>query len=131
MDYLSSLLSPLSISTPPPSKHTVPQAAIQNFIPDSCRSFIKATMFSTEHSVVATSSSSQSPPFFRHANYGTNEEKYATQLDYPKRPGFNTTGKDITVAINSYPVIQYPTKNIVQYDVSGTLILHSQSQARY
>jgi len=57
-------------------------------------------------------------PFFRHYNVGTNAEKYETQVDYPPRPGFNTTGKEIGIYINAYQVMQFPNKSIHQYDVS-------------
>ena len=49
---------------------------------------------------------------------GTNEEQYALPTSFKSRPGFNTSGKAIQVAVNSYPVIQYPMVKIYQYDVS-------------
>jgi hypothetical protein len=40
---------------------------------------------------------------------------------FKQRPGFNTTGKAIQVAVNSYPVIQYPNVKVFQYDVGSLL----------
>lgn len=53
-------------------------------------------------------------------NQDTNEKKYdsmfASQL--PKRPGYNTAGKEIQIRVNQFKVLKYPQKDIFQYDVS-------------
>lgn len=58
--------------------------------------------------------------FFRHLNTATEEEiaKYKVASDIIPRPGFNTAGKEITLGVNSYPIAQFPTKTVYQYDVS-------------
>ncbi|KAG5287396.1 eukaryotic translation initiation factor 2c [Histoplasma capsulatum G186AR] len=48
--------------------------------------------------------------------YLLNPEFFARK-DLAKRPGYNATGKEITVAVNSYPITQFPTKSVYQYDV--------------
>jgi len=60
---------------------------------------------------------------FRHYNRDTNEVKYSLPTALMKRPGYNTTGKEIQTQINSFPIIQYPTITIYQYDVSFTCFL--------
>ena len=50
---------------------------------------------------------------------GTNQEQYVHSTAFKQRPGFNTSGKAIQVAVNSYPVTQYPNVKVYQYDVSG------------
>lgn len=50
--------------------------------------------------------------------YETDVEQYFKSIHLVKRPGFNTTGKEILVSVNSYPIVQYPNKTIYQYDVS-------------
>ncbi|QVM08605.1 hypothetical protein D8B26_003290 [Coccidioides posadasii str. Silveira] len=49
--------------------------------------------------------------------YETDPDKYFENITLVKRPGFNTTGKEITVSVNSYPIIQFPNKTVYQYDV--------------
>lgn len=55
---------------------------------------------------------------FRHYNRGTDEEQYNVPVEFARRPGFNATGKEINVAVNAYPIVQFPTKTVYQYDVS-------------
>jgi hypothetical protein len=50
---------------------------------------------------------------------GTDYEQYTIPTDFKKRPGFNTSGKAIQVALNSYPVTQFPNIKVFQYDVSS------------
>ena len=45
--------------------------------------------------------------------------KYAIPTQLMRRPAVgNTSGLAATVAINSYPIMSYPRKNVYQYDVS-------------
>jgi eukaryotic translation initiation factor 2C len=55
----------------------------------------------------------------------TNIEQYKLPTDFKQRPGFNTSGKAIQVAVNSYPVTQYPNVKVFQYDVGSLLGLYS------
>ncbi|EED19932.1 eukaryotic translation initiation factor eIF-2C4, putative [Talaromyces stipitatus ATCC 10500] len=34
------------------------------------------------------------------------------------RPGYNTTGREVNLLTNAYPVTQFPTKNVYQYDIT-------------
>jgi hypothetical protein len=52
---------------------------------------------------------------------GTDYDQYQLPTDFKKRPGFNTTGKAIQVAINAYPVTQFPNIKVFQYDVTSPL----------
>lgn len=45
-------------------------------------------------------------------------KKYAVPVDTVPRPGFNTTGKEIEVQMNAFPITKFPNKTIYQYDVS-------------
>ena len=49
---------------------------------------------------------------------GTDDAQYALDTEFKRRPGFNTTGKPIQLALNSYPVTQFPQVKVLQYDVS-------------
>ena len=55
---------------------------------------------------------------FRHYNRETNDVKYTLPTTLMKRPGYNTSGKEINTQINSFPIIKYPTITVYQYDVS-------------
>ncbi|KAI5284276.1 hypothetical protein KEM54_001460 [Ascosphaera aggregata] len=44
-------------------------------------------------------------------------EKYFQPMNLAARKGFNTTGSEHTISVNLYPIIQYPTKNVYQYNV--------------
>ncbi|KAI2385546.1 Protein argonaute [Ophidiomyces ophidiicola] len=60
----------------------------------------------------------EGPAFSRNpVFYETDPDQYFEDITLVKRPAFNTTGKEISVAINSYPILQFPTKTIYQYDV--------------
>lgn len=60
---------------------------------------------------------------FRHLNfYGADDLKNAVPLDICQRPGFNTTGKEIEVLLNAYPISKFPSKTVYQYDVSSPSI---------
>lgn len=56
----------------------------------------------------------------RHLRVRTADElaKYDVSTDHVARPGFNTTGKEIEVALNAYPISKFPSRTIYQYDVS-------------
>lgn len=57
-------------------------------------------------------------PVFRNiAAPGTDIYKYSLPTEFTKRPGFNTTGKAVQVHLNAYPVSQFPTAKVYQYDV--------------
>ncbi|KAF9891139.1 hypothetical protein FE257_005075 [Aspergillus nanangensis] len=43
--------------------------------------------------------------------------QYSIPVQNVSRPGFNTTGKEIEVSINAWKIVNYPSKNIYQYDV--------------
>ncbi|KAE8152713.1 Piwi domain-containing protein [Aspergillus avenaceus] len=45
-------------------------------------------------------------------------EKYSVPVETVPRPGFNNTGKEIEVAVNAYPINEYPNRTIYQYDVN-------------
>ena len=47
------------------------------------------------------------------------QEKYSVPVETVPRPGFNTTGKEIEVSMNAYPIVKFPNKNVYQYDVSS------------
>ena len=48
----------------------------------------------------------------------TYEKQYGKEVTLTKRPSFNTTGKEITLSVNTYEITDFPTKKIFQYDVS-------------
>jgi eukaryotic translation initiation factor 2C len=47
----------------------------------------------------------------------TDNCQYALPTDFKRRPGFNTSGKAVQLGLNSWPVSQFPTKAIYQYDI--------------
>ena len=53
---------------------------------------------------------------------GADYDQFQLPTEFKKRPGFNTTGKAIQVAINSYPVTQFPNIKVFQYDVRVLLL---------
>jgi eukaryotic translation initiation factor 2C len=61
------------------------------------------------------------PPFRSHLvnvrSPATDDAKYSVPTEFKQRPGYNTTGKAISLHVNAYPVTQYPNVNIYQYDV--------------
>jgi eukaryotic translation initiation factor 2C len=60
-------------------------------------------------------------------NYRTGVDKETHEISYqfssslPGRPGLNKGGKAIAIRVNQYKVIEFPTRDIFQYDVSFTL----------
>ncbi|KAL4953848.1 Piwi domain-containing protein [Aspergillus filifer] len=50
--------------------------------------------------------------------HDTNDPKYSVPVQAVPRPGFNPTGKEIEVQMNSYAVTSFPNKTIYQYDVN-------------
>lgn len=58
---------------------------------------------------------------FRHFNRETNETQYDMPTELMARPKIgNTTGKEVTIEVNSFSVLQFPTKTVYQYDVSSS-----------
>lgn len=56
---------------------------------------------------------------FRHWNSEANEIQYEIPTELIRRPKqFNSSGKGVIVGINSYPITQFPTQTVYQYDVS-------------
>lgn len=45
------------------------------------------------------------------------ENQYRLPTDFKQRPGLNTTGREVQLALNSFPVDQFPTSTVYQYDV--------------
>ncbi|KAL2831053.1 ribonuclease H-like domain-containing protein [Aspergillus cavernicola] len=43
--------------------------------------------------------------------------KYSVPVETVPRPGFNSTGKEIEVQMNSFAITKYPNKTVYQYDV--------------
>lgn len=43
---------------------------------------------------------------------------YRVPVDTVPRPGFNTTGKEIELSVNAYPILKFPNKTVHQYDVN-------------
>ena len=48
-----------------------------------------------------------------------NKKQYEVPTQLIKRPTFNSSGLAATVAVNSYPILQFPSKKVYQYDVSN------------
>ncbi len=44
-------------------------------------------------------------------------EQYRLPTDFKTRPGYNTTGREVSVKLNSFPVVQLPLSPVYQYDV--------------
>lgn len=44
--------------------------------------------------------------------------QYMSGLTSVPRPGFNSTGREVTLKLNAYPIEQFPTRDVYQYDVS-------------
>ncbi|PYH41337.1 putative eukaryotic translation initiation factor eIF-2C4 [Aspergillus saccharolyticus JOP 1030-1] len=59
------------------------------------------------------------PDGLRHLRIRTADEieKYKIPSETVPRPGFNTTGKEIEVSLNAYPITKFPSRRIYQYDV--------------
>lgn len=49
-------------------------------------------------------------------------KKYAVPVETVARPGFNTTGKEIELQVNAFPIVKFPNKTIYQYDVSSPYV---------
>ncbi len=57
----------------------------------------------------------------RHLNIAgeADSQQYQVPVEYARRPAKgNTTGREIAIQINSYPITQFPSKTVYQYDVS-------------
>lgn len=57
------------------------------------------------------------PTNFRHFDNKTNEVKYAVPSELPKRPGMNKQGREVSIGLNTFNVLKFPTKPVYQYDV--------------
>jgi eukaryotic translation initiation factor 2C len=55
---------------------------------------------------------------YRTVDVDTNVEKYQFPSELPKRPSYNSNGKQIEVRINQFKVNKYPNQDVWQYDVS-------------
>lgn len=52
------------------------------------------------------------------ASPGTDDfEQYRLPTDFKTRPAYNTTGREVSVKLNSFPVVQFPLSPVHQYDV--------------
>lgn len=60
------------------------------------------------------------PGGLRHLRIRTDEEfqKYSVPVETVPRPGFNTTGKEVELSLNAYPITKFPSRTVYQYDVS-------------
>ncbi|BCR96143.1 putative eukaryotic translation initiation factor eIF-2C4 [Aspergillus luchuensis] len=59
------------------------------------------------------------PGGLRHLRIRTDEEfqKYSVPVETVPRPGFNTTGKEVELSLNAYPITKFPSRTVYQYDV--------------
>jgi hypothetical protein len=58
---------------------------------------------------------------FRHLNFIDDPDgQFFAPVELARRPGFNTTGREVTLAVNTYPITQFPTKTVYQYDVRNS-----------
>ena len=55
---------------------------------------------------------------------GTDDAQYQLPTEFKRRPGFNTSGTAVQLAINAYPVIEFPKVKVFQYDVSTDQALY-------
>jgi eukaryotic translation initiation factor 2C len=63
---------------------------------------------------------------FRFLNLRSTEdiEKYEVPIKTVPRPGFNSTGTEVELMINAFPITTYPSRTIYQYDVSTFSSIH-------
>lgn len=45
------------------------------------------------------------------------DQQYRLPTEFKTRPGYNTTGREVSVRLNSYPVDRFPLGPVYQYDV--------------
>jgi N-terminal domain of argonaute len=45
------------------------------------------------------------------------EAQYRLPTEFKTRPGYNSTGREVQMALNSFAVDQFPTQTVYQYDV--------------
>ncbi|RMD43073.1 hypothetical protein DV735_g2044, partial [Chaetothyriales sp. CBS 134920] len=45
------------------------------------------------------------------------DQLYDKPTEFKRRPGFNTSGQAISLSVNAVPVVDFPKKNVYQYDV--------------
>ncbi|RKF74147.1 Protein argonaute [Golovinomyces cichoracearum] len=84
-----------------------PDAPVQNVGRDLARMAI------TKTDKVITNSRMELPP----GAYRV-ESDYTWSQELPSRPGYNTTGKAITLRVNQFKVLKWPQKDIFQYDIN-------------
>lgn len=66
------------------------------------------------------------PQPLRHMNFIDKEdEKNFEPVDFVRRPGYNQTGKEISVGVNVYSIAQFPNKTVYQYDVGYFMIIRT------
>ncbi|KLJ12793.1 hypothetical protein EMPG_12212 [Blastomyces silverae] len=66
----------------------------------------------------APSQKTDDASLFRHMHVtDQSAEQFFARKDLAKRPGYNATGKEIAIALNSYAITQFPNKPVYQYDV--------------
>jgi len=58
------------------------------------------------------------PLNYRTYNQATDTERYQFPSNLPNRPGVNTQGKAIKIRVNQYKVLQWPQRDVYQFDVS-------------
>lgn len=51
-----------------------------------------------------------------------NPKENEVPVETVPRPGYNTTGKEVELLVNCFPITNFPTKAIYQYEVS---VIHS------
>lgn len=52
-------------------------------------------------------------------NFANNwAHQFMSGLASVPRPGFNSTGREASLKLNAYPIEQFPTRDVYQYDVS-------------
>ena len=48
--------------------------------------------------------------------------QYLEGSTHVPRPGFNATGREVSLVLNAYPITGFPTQNVHQYDVSHYIL---------
>lgn len=57
-------------------------------------------------------------------------QQYLDGIANVARPGFNTTGREVELQLNAYPITSFPTLNVYQYDVSYSSIFIPYNKTR-
>lgn len=61
------------------------------------------------------------PLNYRSYDHSTDTERYQFPSNLPNRPGVNTQGKSVKIRVNQYKVLQWPQRDVYQFDVSNSL----------